>query len=223
MKVLIVAATDFEFAPLKTHLSATWTVKEDKIFMHNGCEVELFTTGIGMVATTFSLTQKLANNSVDLVLQIGVAGSFDRTINLTEIVFVTDEQFGDLGAQDGYNFLDLFDLGLLNQEEACYHNKKLINPNHNSPELRKVSGITVNMVSGEDFTVASRYKKYQAQVETMEGAAFHYVCLQWHVPFLQIRSISNYVERRNRDAWKMKEAITTLNEYIIGWINNISA
>jgi len=49
----------------------------------------------------------------------------------------------------------------------------------------------------------------------MEGAAFHYVCLQQHIPFIQIRSISNIVGVRDKNKWKMKEAIESLNKKLI--------
>ncbi len=45
----------------------------------------------------------------------------------------------------------------------------------------------------------------------MEGAALHYVCLQEQIPFVQIRSVSNYVGERDKTKWKMKEAIENLN------------
>jgi futalosine hydrolase len=44
----------------------------------------------------------------------------------------------------------------------------------------------------------------------MEGAAFMYACLVQGVRFAQVRAVSNIVERRNRDAWKLKEAIDNL-------------
>ena len=50
------------------------------------------------------------------------------------------------------------------------------------------------------------------QVESMEGAAFMYACLLRDLPFAQVRAVSNVVEPRNRDAWKMREAVTHLNE-----------
>ncbi len=53
-------------------------------------------------------------------------------------------------------------------------------------------------------------QKYNAHLETMEGAAFHYVCLQKEIPFLQIRGISNYVGERDKSKWKMEEAIDNL-------------
>ena len=46
----------------------------------------------------------------------------------------------------------------------------------------------------------------------MEGAAFMYACLMHGVPFAQIRAVSNVVERRNRAAWKVQEAIDALGE-----------
>ena len=44
----------------------------------------------------------------------------------------------------------------------------------------------------------------------MEGAAFMYACLVHGLPFAQVRAVSNVVERRNRDAWKLTEAIANL-------------
>jgi futalosine hydrolase len=44
----------------------------------------------------------------------------------------------------------------------------------------------------------------------MEGAAFMYACLIADVPFAEIRAVSNKVERRNREAWKLKEAVENL-------------
>jgi futalosine hydrolase len=44
----------------------------------------------------------------------------------------------------------------------------------------------------------------------MEGAAFMYSCLVAGVPFAQIRAVSNVVERRNRDGWKIDEATDAL-------------
>ena len=46
----------------------------------------------------------------------------------------------------------------------------------------------------------------------MEGAAFFYACLSAGLEPVQLRAISNYVEPRNREAWRMREAITALND-----------
>jgi len=46
----------------------------------------------------------------------------------------------------------------------------------------------------------------------MEGAAFMYTCLIHNLRFAQVRAVSNIVERRNRDAWRLPEAIARLSE-----------
>jgi futalosine hydrolase len=48
----------------------------------------------------------------------------------------------------------------------------------------------------------------------MEGAAVFYACLYAGVPFAQVRSISNWVEPRNRANWKLDEAISNLNNIL---------
>ena len=56
----------------------------------------------------------------------------------------------------------------------------------------------------------------------MEGAAFFYACLMMQVPFLEIRSISNHVEPRNRAAWDIPLAIGQLNEVLIGMLKSLA-
>jgi futalosine hydrolase len=56
----------------------------------------------------------------------------------------------------------------------------------------------------------------------MEGAALHYVCLQENIPFVQIRSVSNYVGERDKTKWKIQEAIENLNRELLLMINRIT-
>jgi len=78
--------------------------------------------------------------------------------------------------------------------------------------LTAVQGITVNTVHGHERSITEVRERCQPQVESMEGAAFMYACLVNHIPFAEIRAISNVVERRNRAAWRMAEAIGNLND-----------
>jgi futalosine hydrolase len=73
-----------------------------------------------------------------------------------------------------------------------------------------VSAITVNTVHGNERSIARVGERFDPQVESMEGAAFMYACRIQGVPFAQVRAVSNVVERRNRDAWKLPEAIRNL-------------
>jgi futalosine hydrolase len=202
MKVLIVAATEAEIMAFAG--------------MRPAC-ADILITGVGMTATAYTLTKKLAANRYDLVLQAGVGGCFDSSIPLGTVVFVTADRFGDLGAEDHDNYIDIFDMGLLGTNQPPYRNGMLVTPfstAHSHITLQQVSGITVNTVSGNEKTIARR-RQYNCTVESMEGAAFHLVCLQEGVPFAQIRSISNYVLPRDKSTWRMKDAIISLNDWLI--------
>lgn len=205
MKVLVVAATSMEIARFKEAC---------------GDEVDTLITGVGMAATTYALTKHLQHNSYDFVIQAGVAGSFDTELPLGEVVQLVSDRYGDMGAEDHEDSLDLFDMGLTDANEFPFSDGSLRVPESDYDkhiQLRKVSGITVNTVSGSEKTIARR-KQYGCELESMEGAAFHLVCLQERVPFVQIRSISNYVTPRDKSSWKMKEAIIKLNDWLIAFI-----
>ena len=76
--------------------------------------------------------------------------------------------------------------------------------------LPAVRGITVNTVHGNDRSIADVVARCRPQVESMEGAAFMYACLINDVRFAQVRAVSNIVEKRNRGAWRMADAIRNL-------------
>ena len=224
MKLLLAAATEAEISPLLAHLQKLWECKNPSFYTRGSKEVNICLTGVGMMATTYTLTKHLNDASYDFALQGGVAGSYSKDIPLAEGVFITSDRCGDLGAEDHYNFIDIFELGLLPLNEKPFSGTELMapaHPFHQHISLRKVNGLTVNTVSGSDFTIKTRIEKYNCTVESMEGAAFHYCCLQENIPFAQVRTISNYVTPRDKESWKMKEAIINLNEWLIDFIEKL--
>ena len=209
MKLLIIAATEAEIGPFQSHIQGSAT---------SGLTVNILITGVGMLATAYSLTKHLQANTYDLIIQAGVGGSFDRDIALGDLVFVTCDQYGDLGAEDHDNYLDIFDMGLIDKNTHPHTGGLLLTPLlpiHDKIALPQVNGLTVNTVSGSERTISMRSERYGCSVESMEGAAFHYVCLQEGVPFAQVRAISNYVTPRDKSQWKMKDAIINLNNWLI--------
>lgn len=218
MKILLAAATAGEIAGVSEWMAAREQAGQ--------AVPEILITGVGLLATTFSLTRKLCQNRYDLVIGAGVAGAFDTSIPLGSCVLVTEEQLGDLGAEDHDQFLDVFSLGLQQPNDPPFSNGRLPAPHVHLPihvyALPAVRGLTVQHVSGSAQTIASRKARYGAQVESMEGAALHYVCMQMNVPFLQLRSISNYVTPRDRNAWKMGAAVAALNLQLTDWLSKLS-
>jgi len=223
MKLLIVSATEGEITPLLQYLRKTWESPTLNRFINYNTEINICITGVGMVATTYAVTKAL-HQSYDLVLQAGIGGSFDKNIELGEVVFITSEQYGDLGAEDRGKYLDIFEMNLLGADAHPFTGTKLqtpLLPIHEKIKLKQVSGLTVNTVSGHEPTIKLRNERYASDVESMEGVAFHYVCLQENVPFAQIRSISNYVAPRDKSTWRMREAVINLNNWLIDFIEAI--
>jgi futalosine hydrolase len=75
-----------------------------------------------------------------------------------------------------------------------------------------VGAITVNTVHGRDASIDDVRRRFAPSVESMEGAAFMYACLVHGLPFAQVRAVSNAVERRNRAAWNVPDALRSLTE-----------
>src|SRR5690606_13027201 len=222
MKILVIAATGAEIALSIKHIATMATEIKPGIFTQNGVEIQFAVTGVGMVATAYHLTKLLAHDRYDLVIQAGICGSFDRSIHLGEVVFVQSDRMADLGAEDGDNFIDVFDLGLAGSSDKPYSGKVLVNPsppNDLNTGLPAVTALTVNTVTGSQHTTEQLVARYNCQTESMEGAAFHYICICEGVTFLQVRAISNYVEQRNREGWKMEAALEGLNNWLAGHLN----
>ena len=196
MNILIVSATSFEieaFSALKYN-------------------VDILITGVGAPACMYALTKKLQNNSYDFVIQAGIAGTFKKEFPLAETFIVTHDLFADLGIAEYENFYTLFDAKLADANTLPYKNGWLQNEGIINVGLAFAKSITVNTVS-DNFTITEMYKKkFDADIESMEGAAFHHVCISEDVPFLQLRCVSNFVGERLKSNWKIKESIENLNK-----------
>ena len=197
MQILFIAATEKEI--------------ESFAKIHDGIDVLI--TGIGIASTVYHLQKRLQQIDYDLIIQSGIAGSFNNKIQPGQTVLIKQDCFGDLGLEEKDDFKSIFEAGLGNKDEFPFENGWLINPHtiFQSTTFSFVNAVTVNKVSDDPLKKQQMIQKYSPQAESMEGAALHYVCLQENLPFLQVRSISNYVGERDRNKWKMKEAIDNLN------------
>lgn len=215
MQVLIVSATQKEAAPL-----ADW-LKEDHAISRTK-HISFCYTGVGIMNTTYHLTDLFNHHRYDAAIQLGIAGCFDGSEELAKTFLIKEDMPADMGAMEE-TFKDVFDLKLADKDLHPFIDKMLVNPNERFFDLLsldKASSVTVNKVStGNDINVIS--EKYHPLLESMEGAAFHYVCLMKNIPFLQIRSASNYVGERDKSKWNMGEAIMNVNKAAYDLINKL--
>jgi futalosine hydrolase len=224
MRILLVAATADELSPL----IAEFKVPVDELRRNGYCSIfsqdgeqassAILVTGVGMVSTAFVLGVHLTTHSYDLVVNLGIAGSFDRDIAPGELVEISKDTSSELGAEDGDSFLTIGQLGF--GEDTFYPSKKLSDLYNlfNNFNLKPATAITVNTVHGNERSIEKVSLRLQPQIESMEGAAFFYACKKFNIPCLQIRAVSNYVEKRNRDSWMIGLAINTLNNFAVEFL-----
>ncbi len=216
MRVIISAATVAEWMPSFLNINALYTGESQRL------KLQYHQSGIGMLAASFALTKLAIEDKPDLIIQVGIAGTFDTTQPLGTVVVINEETIGDLGVEEDGKWKDLFDLKL---EKSSYHpfeKRKLPNQwltKYNLLGLQEVSGITVNEISTNQERIQKLMKKYNPTIESMEGAALHYVARETSIPFIQIRAISNYIGERDKSNWQMKLAIDNLNQTLIQYVD----
>ena len=88
-------------------------------------------------------------------------------------------------------------------------------------KLPAVVAVTVNEITTQKKRKEQIIQHYNPILESMEGAALHYVCRTMDIPFLQLRATSNYIGERNKTKWLLKESIEILNESLVQLINKL--
>lgn len=208
MNCLVIAATPIEIAPFLTYL------KKEKKFKY---EIDVLITGIGLTAATYALLNQINIKKPAFIIQAGVGGCFDINIKLGTVVAIKKETIADQSVVELKTLKTLFDLKLLPQNKNPFSNGWLVNSNDilRKIKLKKVTGISVNEITTDKKKVKLYRDRFKPVIESMEGAALHYVSLMEKIPFLQIRSVSNYIAERNKQKWNMKEAVENLNKDLI--------
>ena len=213
MNILLIAATAKEIGPFIEYCRNK----------RKPMDIDILITGIGLTAATYHLSKQVSLKRPGLVMQAGVAGCFDRKIPLGSVVVVKKETIADQGVMQLKKLRTLFDLGLVPHDQFPFKKGWLENSTEilKKIKLKKVNGISVNQIT----TLTERIKIYRDYfrpvVESMEGAALHYTCLMEKIPFVQLRSVSNYIAERDKKKWNMTTSIANLNNELIKFTESL--
>ncbi len=216
MRVIITAATHGEWMPSFQKINPKY-VSNNKKF-----SVGFHESGIGMLASSVSLMKMFVQETPTLIIQVGIAGCFDKKIPLGKVFAVKDDFAGDMGVMENKVWKDLFDMKLDKPNAPPYEKKSLPNPwltQYNLLHLPTKKSVTVNTITTEKNKIELFNGRYKAVLESMEGASLHYIGRDLTIPFMQIRAVSNYVGERDKSKWKMQEAIYNLNETLLAYLD----
>jgi futalosine hydrolase len=207
MQILVISATAQEVIP----------------FTSSNPEIDVLVAGVGIPSTMYHLQKRMQQIDYDCIIQAGIAGSFTSDIEPGRVVVVKQDTFADVGMEEKEHYTTIFGHGLADKDEFPFKDGWLINPHKifSTQQLLTVKAITVNKVSDNPLQNRQFVQQFGPQVESMEGAALHYICLQENITFLQLRAVSNEVGIRDKTKWKMEEAINNLNTELSKLVNEL--
>ncbi len=214
LRILFVTATQNETDALNK-LPGLKTTREG--FSFNNHEIIPLVTGVGTVATAWAMTKWISSSSKpDLALNAGIAGSYKDEIEAGEVVVPVSDCFADAGIDTGKGFLTLAEAGLEDPDKFPFRGGRIFSENNYVTKtcelLRPAMAITVNMATGSQFNIKMISDRYHPDIETMEGAAFFYICSRENIPFMALRSVSNKVGPRDKEKWNIRLALDTLSD-----------
>jgi futalosine hydrolase len=213
-KILYVTATSSEAESLE---SLQGIVRVSGGYRYGNFNIDLLVTGVGSVATIWAMTKWISlNTKPDLAINAGIAGSYKDDIMIGDIVMPVSECFADAGIEDGEDFLTLTEAGLSKADDFPFRNGLLNTDKRYSDRMKSIlkpaRAITVNTATGSETTKGKMLKKFNPDIETMEGAAFFYICIHENMPFMAMRAISNRIEPRNISNWNIPFALQELSK-----------
>jgi futalosine hydrolase len=164
-------------------------------------------TGVGQVNMAHALTLAIEERRPEGIIVVGIGGAYPNSgLSIGEVVCAESETFGDLGVETPDGFLELTEF------------LRTTYPLQLFPAPVRARFVTVSTCTGTDELSARVQVRTQGAVENMEGAAAAQIAARYGIPMGEIRGISNFTGRRDREAWKVKEAAVAAQELFLGWL-----
>lgn len=197
MKIGIIGAMQMEVDELKIALGETTTVNYSGVDFvcgtMDGIDVVAAVCGIGKVFAAICAEAMILKFDVDMVINIGVAGSLTKDLGVLDVALASQVCQHDMDTSplgDPVGLISGINQIFFDSNEAM---RKLM------AECLMEEGIKykIGTVASGDQFIASEEKKewicshFEAIAAEMEGASIGHVCFINKVPFLILRSISD--------------------------------
>lgn len=208
--ILAIAATQIEMRPFLTAMGES---------VQNSATL---VSGVGPVETAVRLTRFLSESKKRItgVMLFGIGGAYlqsepEQQALLLEICLASQEVMGDLGIcyPERIEYLPqeltgnlVYDMDgmLLSRAETILHD--------NSITTKVGPFVTLNAITATGIRGEMLHSRWKGLCENMEGAAAARVCMDFDLPCVELRCISNFVEDRNVARWRLQEACEKAGE-----------
>ncbi|RKL66453.1 futalosine hydrolase [Salipaludibacillus neizhouensis] len=183
-----------------------------------GLNNERFTlalAGVGPMSAAANTATMLANSDFSLVINMGIAGGFPESASIGDVVIALKMVAADLGAESENGFKPIEELGfgksvytvtpdLVDKVNAAIQIDSLIS-------VHTKTILTLSTVTGTTKSLEELQQRFpEAGAEAMEGFGVATAAELKGVPCMEIRSISNLIGPRDREAWRIKDALESL-------------
>ena len=182
--------------------------------LHSDLRFDVLVAGVGSVVAAVRTARAIATAEYGLVISAGIGGGFSGKAEVGSLVVANEIIIADLGAEtlEGFRSVDELGFGFTKiQLEASLVDRvtralKVAKLSVNTGPVLTVSTVTGTAARGVEL--AARIPG--ATAEAMEGYGVGCAALDYGVPVLEIRAISNLVGPRERSTWRIKEALDAL-------------
>ncbi|WP_405715401.1 MULTISPECIES: futalosine hydrolase [unclassified Streptomyces] len=214
MRVLVVTAVPAERDAVTR---AFGDVPETSVHHVPGAEIhraglfDVLAGGAGPAAAAASAAFGLASDRYDLVISAGIGGGFAGVAPVGSLVVADHIGAADLGAETGTGFVPVTELGF--GRVRHFPPRSLVRATAAATGAVTGGILTVSTVTGSAERAAELLAAHpSAAAEAMEGFGVAEAAERVGLPVLEIRAVSNAVGPRDRDAWRIGDALAALTE-----------
>jgi len=179
--------------------------------------IKLMTAGPGIVNTAQALTAVVENKRPQLIVQTGCAGVFRQSgLKIGDIGIATEEIDIHTGLESSSEpcVPDELPFALLQTPKVIKNRYPINNELVNQAVLILQSGkmssvfkikkgpfVTVSTITTTNNRADILFKNFMPCMEQMEGSAAAHLAILYNIPFIEIRSASNFVGKRDMKKW----------------------
>lgn len=176
-------------------------------------------SGIGKVNTAATLAAFARGRKLERVLLFGIGGAYEGSgLAIGDAALAEREIQADLGLRDG----GMKGLGFptLVVVSDRYHNRFPLDKAFTSElsqtlNLPRKTFLTRDLVSENPTEARLLSRRWEADLENMEGAAFAQTCLWLGLQGAELRAVSNLAGVRDKAQWRIQQAVESLEYHIL--------
>jgi futalosine hydrolase len=236
--IIIISAVPCEIVLLEKGLAHAGRVKAGGYEYMEGTignlRVIVCAAGVGKVNAAAATAVMIDRYQPQLVINTGCAGAYPGSgLSIGNLAVASEEVLADDGVMVAEGWKDLRYMKIPSVDQgglSCYNMLPLSrHASEKAMQLADYYGVflmrgrfaTVSTCSGSGKYGAELSHRWNALVESMEGAAVAQVCLRCGVDCLEIRGISNMVEERDLKNWDIARAVESAQRFVLKYLEEM--